>query len=270
MTPQLTIVPIGGLCNRFRVALSAFHLAPELPLPIRVEWGSDSDCHAFFDELFLPLEGRNFALGRRRFLNAYSTRCNLKLPGLLRMPFYDLQNEGFNPLKEGSLQHLVRQRQRVYIATGYALCDYPTRLINLLQPVPDIADSIKGITDSFHGPTVGVHIRRTDHKQAIAHSSDEAFIKAMEQEIEQKQDVRFYLATDDPILKKRLTERFGKRIIQQDTPCNRNSLSGIRGAVVDLYALASTQKILGSYYSSFSGTAAEFRDIPLHTIGEEM
>jgi hypothetical protein len=47
---------------------------------------------------------------------------------------------------------------------------------------------------------------------------------------------------------------------------SRKSVGGIQDAAIDLWILSRTQKILGSYRSSFSETASEIRGIPLKII----
>lgn len=262
----LTIVPIGGLCNRLRVVLSAYHLAPQLPIPVCVEWGRDSHCFALFSELFQPLATDNFLIRPRRWMHHYNTRRNLHLPGILRKVYYSRQHDSFRPETHGDLTRYVGSHKRVYLSSGYALGNYPPTLINHLQLQPPIEERVSRITDQFCEPTIGVHIRRTDHSQAIQHSSDQAFVRAMEQEIAHNDKVQFYLATDDANVKQQLLHRFGTRVITQGAACNRNTLQGIVGAVVDLYALGNTNKILGSYYSSFTDTAADFRQIPLSIV----
>lgn len=266
MRDVLTVVPMGGLCNRIRVVLSAYHLAPTFPLPVCVEWGRDGDCYARFDELFQPLCGENFSIANRAWLNLYDTRRNLHLPGMLRRFVYDRQHPQFNPLREGDLTDFVGGRKRVYVSGGYALCDYPTMLINLLRPIPLLQQRIDRITAQFSPATIGVHIRRTDHRQAILSSPDEAFERRMREEIQKNPTTNFFLATDDAQVKERFCRTFGERILTQHTDYRRSTTEGIFGAVIDLYALAKTQKIFGSFYSSFSGSAAEFRNIPIETI----
>ncbi len=39
MNPLLTVVPMGGLCNRLRVTLSARFVSETVGRPVRVEWG---------------------------------------------------------------------------------------------------------------------------------------------------------------------------------------------------------------------------------------
>ena len=46
---MLTLVPQGGLCNRLRVVLSAVQAKMSGAGPVRVEWGKDAECGAWFE-----------------------------------------------------------------------------------------------------------------------------------------------------------------------------------------------------------------------------
>jgi hypothetical protein len=47
----------------------------------------------------------------------------------------------------------------------------------------------------------------------------------------------------------------------------RGARQAARDAVVDLYCLAGCRKLLGSYYSTFTDTAAAIHGIPLEIVG---
>ena len=88
----------------------------------------------------------------------------------------------------------------------------------------------------------------------------------MKREVATDGDVRFFLATDEAEVKTELKRIFPKRIITQEHPLQRHTLEGMQGALVDLWCLASTQSVLGSYWSSFSDAAAEIGHIPLTVV----
>ena len=73
----------------------------------------------------------------------------------------------------------------------------------------------------------------------------------------------FYLATDDFAVKNEICRRFGGKVLTLPTPTCRKSLAGIQNAVVDLWCLAHTKRLIGSYWSSFTDTAAELGRIPV-------
>ncbi len=133
-----------------------------------------------------------------------------------------------------------------------------------LCPVEPLAQAIDAICQRWQNcPCVGVHIRRTDHEIAIQNSPTEAFIEAIESEIQARENTHFYLACDDMMEKQTILRRFGSQriITQENIPLNRDSLEGIWYACIDFFALSRTEKILGSYSSSFSDEASEIHKI---------
>ncbi len=68
-----------------------------------------------------------------------------------------------------------------------------------------------------------------------------------------------YLATDSEEVKREMKERYGYRNTCSGKKAYRGSLEGIREGITDMYTLARTQKIYGSFQSSFSDMAAADR-----------
>ena len=101
-------------------------------------------------------------------------------------------------------------------------------------------------------------------------SSTDAFITSMEAVLKKDPDATFYLATDDMNEEARLRERFGDKIISnKNRDLSRASVNGIRDALIDLFCLSRTSAIIGSYFSSFTDTAAAMHGIPLTIAGEQ-
>ena len=88
----------------------------------------------------------------------------------------------------------------------------------------------------------------------------------MDRALKADPEANFFLATDDAALKRELIAKYGNRIITQQAPVSRSSIEGMRDAVVDLWCLASASRIIGSYWSSFTDTAAELFDAPLEIV----
>ena len=58
--------------------------------------------------------------------------------------------------------------------------------------------------------------------------------------------------------------RYGERIVCAESKADRSTTEGIRReGIADLWTLAHTRKIYGSFHSSFSELAAELGGIPL-------
>lgn len=271
---HLTLVPLGGLCNRLRALLSAGALAELDPeLHIRVAWAVNKECAARFDELFEvhPVLSDRIEFRRAGFLDEPAVwRRNLRLPALLRRLLYDEQQPDFHSMSSPA-DCLARflDSSRVYISTGLALCLTPPVMWTKLHPLPHIKQRIDSLVDSFRTPTVGVHIRRTDNTKSLSESPLAAFEREMQAAIEQDDRVSFYLATDDEEVRKRLVNLFPRRIYFQTGSPTRATREGMEAAVVDLFVLSRTQRLIGSYWSSFTDTAAELGGIPL-TIAQKL
>lgn len=264
---QITLVPHGGLCNRLRALLSVRYLADNaLEVKVCAEWADNIECGARFDELFQreSIETEQFQITTRSAIHAPDSRCNLHLPGLLRRFKYDAQWVNFHSIL--TIENLVQQallHRRLYISTGYALCPTPPEGLRRLRPTAKLQQRIDALTANFDEHTIGMHIRRTDNAKSIAHSGDDLFRKAIRDAIAQDDRANFFLATDDNALKAQLVNEFPDRIAVQHCQGSRANLQGMEEAVIDLYALSRTSRLLGSYWSSYTDTAAELGDIPL-------
>ena len=136
--------------------------------------------------------------------------------------------------------------------------DFPDELYRqLFQPVKEVMNEVNHFRDQFSDHTIGLHIRRTDHQQSIANSPDYLFFEKVEQEIACHADTKVFLATDNNEVKAAFCERFGDRVLFPKEEARRDSISGIRGGLVDMYTLAVTGKIYGSAGSTFSPMAAK-------------
>ena len=91
----------------------------------------------------------------------------------------------------------------------------------------------------------------------------------MRKELEVHPDTLFYLATDDLKEETRIREAFPGKILSNENRClRRDSREGMQDALCDLYCLAATRRIIGSYFSSFTDIAADMRGIPLVIAGQ--
>lgn len=265
---ELIIIPQGGLCNRLRVVLSSLTVARQATdYRIRVEWGIGRECHAAFNDLFQPIIEEKFNIAPRKWWNTPQSWHNLHIPTFLRHFIYSKQYPLYNYKTNCTIEQLMERYPKVYLSTWLAV-DATEVNAEILHPVEALQQRIDSLTAFFSEDTVGVHIRRTDNAQAIATSTMEAFCQALDSELAQHPYTNFFLATDDRAVKEYLQQKYpGRILIQGPSIMRRDTLSGMREAVVDLYCLSKTQKVLGSYYSSFSATAAEIGNIPLITVG---
>ena len=134
----------------------------------------------------------------------------------------------------------------------------------MFVPQDDIQNRIDEVVAGFSERTIGVHIRRTDNVVSIQSSPLEKFTSMMDAEIKKNSNTRFYVASDDDEVKKCLKTKYPDRIITLMDDPDRNSLEGMKFAVLDLFCLSKTKKILGSVGSSYSQIAAEIGGIEVN------
>ena len=210
-----TIILEGGLGNRMRVAASAYAMAKRTGMPMRVLWTSQWGMRCRFDELFkapadpppaLPIRegavtndssgggaaGAAEALFSLRdtssFLFSRPTLKNLHLPRLLQRLCY--RHIIYAPqiwyLNRDGFDYESWFRQGGTLMTAYRdFCPWTSDdLRTLFQPNEEVQRLIDERTADFTSNTIGIHIRRTDHQQAIDESPIELFFEAIDKELE--------------------------------------------------------------------------------------
>lgn len=263
-TAPIIVVPRSGLCNRMRSMDSAMALGRELHRPVRVVWAPEPCLAAHFHDLFEPVAGIEIThhlgpLGRAllRWGRHPSVRKAWRISTGETYYHYDMHEE------------LVRDLGR----DGLGLAPGPVRIANVSRffgnepryaqfvPVARLRERIEATAADFSLNTIGVHIRRSDNVESISVSTDDRFLAHMSAALEADPATTFYLASDSGASKRLMLDHFGRHVITDLRPTERGTLAGMEEAVVQLYALAKTRKVLGSYWSSFSHTAAHIGGI---------
>lgn len=259
---MLIIQPIGGLCNRMRAINSARILAQKRNEALTVIWFVNPELGCPFGELF---EETNAF----RVINI-SSKWDLRKV-IFQLLCKPLGNDVIRQKRvNGNLADDFVQKlpNNLYIATEehfFVNHDY-----SCFVPKAEINEKIQALTASFGTHKVGVHIRRTDNKPAIGKSSTDAFVSCMEKELLCCPDTTFYLATDDLTEEENLRKHFGRHIISNvSRDLSRDSITGIKDALIDLTCLSLTDKIIGSFFSSFTDIAADMHGIEKIIAGED-
>mgnify|MGYP003623221184 FL=1 len=150
--------------------------------------------------------------------------------------------------------------KNIYLASFWG--NYPlSSNYNVFKPINTLSQKINEISSQFTKYTIGIHIRRTDHINAIGKSPTELFIEKMKNELNKNENTHFYLASDSIEEKQTLKNTFGDKLITSFDETHRDTKKGIQDSLIDLYALSRTSHIYGSYDSSFSQTAALISNI---------
>ncbi len=261
---MIIIQPSGGLCNRMRVINSAWELAKKRGDRLTVLWYLCPELNCTFESLFQPVK-------EIRIINIRSLKD-------LRKLFYQLtarQRFGNDDILNHKTDGILHQdfyeslKNPVYIFTWEHF--YPSRDYHFYAPAAPIQSRIDTLTASFGKRCVGVHIRRTDNTISMGKSTTEQFINLMKKELEAYPETCFFLATDDSSEEALFRKLFPGRIISNETrTLSRNSEAGMHDALLDLFCLAATKKLIGSYWSSFTDIAADIKGIEKIIAGEDI
>ncbi|MBS5109073.1 MAG: glycosyl transferase [Phocaeicola vulgatus] len=240
---KITFVPVGGLANRMRAVASAVMLAGKTKSELSIIWFRDWALNAPFYQLFKPVD-REVACLRDASRLDYALldrprSKNFHFPLLFQKLLFKscLYERSITPLcnRHFDFERWVKEGGCVYMAsyTAFQLYDYAW-ISRLFVPVDEIMEEVENRCRNFSDAE--------DGKVAI------------------------YLATDSEEVKREMKERYGDRIFCSGKKADRGSLEGIREGITDMYTLARTQKIYGSFQSSFSDMAAQIGGVPLEIL----
>ena len=172
-----------------------------------------------------------------------------------------------NMVEEGFDFETLAKRKRMHIKSwslffGSQFDFFP------FEPLPELQQKISRITRNF-SKTVGIHIRRSDHKLSREFSPTHLFLDAMKEELKREPATNFFLSTDDTEEERLLIDQFGDRVrIYRKRSHERNELEAMQDAVIDLFCLAATDRIIGSYESTFTDVASRLGRISLQVINK--
>ena len=248
---NMIVHPLGGLCNRMRAIVGAVSLAEKTyRIPIII-WTQDVTLNARFSDLFEPLPFRviECPLDSLKYKLMFHWYKDVRHCMFLDDKWISSNARGkdfdiWRNLVEGK-DLFLQTNLDVFFDGDYSIFKAKASLINELNNIK---------TDSN---TIGLHIRRTDNVNAIKYSPTSLFFERVEEELKVNPQTKFYLATDDPQEEQAFIDKFGKCIlVYKKHSLDRNNPIAIKDALVDLYNLSHCRKIYGSYWSSFSDTAA--------------
>lgn len=272
MNAALIIKPIGGMGNRLYAMASAREFALNSGRDLTVFWTLRWELNALFtdfwepngfrlvyaDEYNMPWRWLNKPRLRERFLSAGATVITDE-------EMYRIRDEIGGYDYESYLQRFS-DTPKLFMETCFNF--YPKRqtpLNHIFIPNQDIRAELKRWEEEHGSGHIGMHIRRTDHGDAIGASPDRLFEQVVD---EAAQDARVFLCTDDPNTEARFRARYGDRILTYSKNKSRDTREGIRSAVMDMLLLSRSSRVYGSFKSTFSSFAADYGQIPLTVLTE--
>lgn len=261
---NITLVPIAGLCNRMNAITSGLLFLKNNPdCKMKILWWKSHDCNVWFSDLFEDIDP-GIKKMQSLLKDRPATLRNLYIPKYFRKYFYDF--EMTPKYKAVDFEKLTKGKNNVYVSCHNNWNQYliTKNLADIFIPKKELQNKINNITKDWKKEDViGLHIRRTDNTAAIEKSPIYRFYTLMDSEINNNNNVRFYLATDDEKIKQNMKEKYGNRIITLNLSLKRNTTQGMKDAVVDLFCLGSTSKIIGSHHSTYSIIASQLYNIDL-------
>ena len=289
--PTVIAQPIEGLANRLQALISCQAIAESHRLPFAVRWEPGA---GFSDDPWDALFANELSVvSRREFEEALAGGTPVASDWLQYLPGqpYRLRPQ----LRIRSALAAIRRRGIIYDracrdllrvlkqngAKGMRMKRYrwrQRRLYRELRPAPPLAKTVDEFTGRHfsEGPVVGLHIRRGDavagpSREHYTVSSDEAFELEIDDILNAEPATRFFLATDCEETQERFCRRYpGRMLIYPKSFVGSTHGAAKRGqsdAVVELFLLSRTRRVLGTAASSFGGVAAQVGGIAMRAAG---
>lgn len=276
---MIILIPEGGLCNRMRVIASGLALSDKHGIRVKIFWIRNNEANCKFSDLFLPISFKNVEIievnyNPLRYGMFYAqnivTRVVYRLIRVYQTFFFDQRVQGREAESFFKLDQAVNyaKKRTLLIQTCYIFYEN-TLYYKYFIPIDDIKSKLDKETSSFTDQVIGVHIRRTDLGKE-KESPTSLFIEEIKNIIDKNPDTLFFVASDSLEEKSVLIQQFGNRILTSHEHVSRLDRKGMEDAVIDLYKLSRTKMIIGTYYSSFSETAAIVGGVPLQVISKTM
>ena len=246
----LIIQPLAGLANRLRAIVSAKILAETLQRELLVVWKPQKHtCQCEAEDLFENLPTVNPELFSSEDIRYY---------------------DGVSPVDIQNLEAHNTSSQILYIRT----CGFfrPTNMsqseylltfqeeLQKLRPLREIeAQIVRHVSDM-----IGLQIRRGDHWQGTKYSPLSLFCQTIERHLKEDPATHFFLCSDSYSVKTYLKKRYGDSIFFYSRfDMGRNSVTGMKTALIDLLTLSRTKLMYSSYNSSFGTLARRFHNTPV-------
>ncbi|TLV03711.1 hypothetical protein [Dyadobacter luticola] len=255
---KLIVIPLAGLGNRMRTLASSVQIAKRDNRELCVVWPVNADLGCDITDIFesigmpytRPSRFVNFLLS-----NLYRLTLISKFFGLYKL-FSKLfaDYSVFDDDIYGAKNKLEISNEYDTILVASCL-SFSTQDYSLFRFNVNLRNEVARETAKIGQEYIGIHIRRTDHKDTIQHSPDENYLKHIDHCILANPQQKFFLATDDLPTKAFFTSHYEGRIFTLDSKMGRGNLEGINAAIVEMLMLSQSTKLLCSAISSFSTAA---------------
>lgn len=255
---EIHLIPWGGLGNRFRAINGTIGILKDFQkIKIIVHWYPHKELNAKASDIIENIDDiqfSNFELKDWFFKKIIKWKLLIQYPELYKRLFKLFYDDVL-------LDHEIKDSQnRINWKNihGEKVLIIACREIFPFEDYRNILFKKELIDQSLDIPpnTLGIHIRRGDHREIIESSPITFLEKKIEKE--QKKYEKIYLATDDIELKKKIAGLYPEKIIIQNGPLIRNSKEGIEFSTIELINLSKCSNLLGDKRSSYIDFALKF------------
>ncbi len=277
---KLILKPKSGLGNRIRAVSSFIYMKNLINAELQVIWKPDNSLNANFHDIFNDnpnftlLESSlkyNLFLTKNKLVNnnywvvrTIVSSYNNIIKNLLGLDVLLLEDD-ISKNKLESVIQICKENKKILIISGGDILEYKEG-VQSFEPCGEIKSIIDNEVAKFKKHMIGIHIRRTDHAISIQNSPLYLYENKIIEYMKKNTDVGFFLATDDPEIESFFKEKFDGIVFTYNKTFGRDTKEGIVDAVVDLFLLSKTEKIYGSYWSSYSEMASLLGDIELKVL----
>jgi len=271
----------NGLANRLRTINSFYSLSMSCGKNLFVCWESgpgwsdDKFTDLFINQEINLISEEEYSIKASKIFNLESSvkKSDDSLSYVFSDPvkdiFYKIMSEDFCYSGDSCLEYMMPQffKEQNYFYT-------------YLRPVQLIQDKIDKVCNLINNDTIGVHIRRGDAlnsrgKNQFKVSDDQSFFDLLDQEIYKNPNINFFLSTDSKETNTIYLNKYKDRILYNTEKFFFNSVCESLpkyhqdDAVIDLFLLSKTSKIIGSNWSSFSALSSKISHKPLVIAGRQ-
>jgi len=260
----------AGLSNRLKSLISAMRLTQKLSRTILLHWPLNFICGARFQELF---ETKIREINTEELNNLYKKgeikKCKNYEDCKTDDKFILLDNWRFvlfpnEVKKEFAIVFPVKNKESIdleYERTPKRLQRDFLKYVNKLTPKEEIRRNVELFLKKYDfSKIIGLHVRRTefmitpDRRGFV--STDEKFFGKIKSILKNSPEKLFFLATDSKKTEKNFIREFGNKIIiLKNKDWDKSRSKSTRDALIEMLVLSKTNRILGTYLSTFTEMA---------------
>lgn len=262
---MIVLEPCAGLANRILAIATGYQLAVETGQSMKVLWDIDGAVGVAMEELFTLPEDIKI---RKMTKLPYRQKPLLRLKSDIIRMYLRRKAELFWECEDTvsvrrmmNSDYIIEQIEDKHLNYIKAFCELTKitdkSIFAIFQPSEEILQRGENVFQNINKQTVGMHIRRTDHAEAISKSPLELFYQKIEEILQNNGAEKIFLATDDLNVEQKLCGEFEGRVFcYHGKKFGRNSKSGMQDGLIDMLALSKCREIYGSYGSTFSKMAS--------------